>query len=95
MARPVTIAPTNCTLIRRLIDEEGLTIREFKKKVCRKLNLKLSDMSDSFFYQMLRGEKAINDERLSAMADVLGVDFGYLKTPIGRDDDPQSRIRFD
>ena len=84
MARPVSISPVNCTLIRKLLSERDVTVREFRKMVARRLNIKLSEFNESAFYQMLRGERPINDERLAAMEKALHVPFGYLKTSTGQ-----------
>lgn len=84
MASPVTIAPVNCSLIRYVLKERGLSVRELHKQVCRKLSIKLKDLNESNFYGMLRGERPLNDERLAAISAVLGVDPGYFKTSLGR-----------
>ncbi len=84
MARPVSVASVNCTLIKYVMERRELTIRELHTKVCRRLRLKKSELSESYFYQMLRGEKTLNEERLAAISHVLEVDADYFRTSLGR-----------
>ncbi len=84
MARPVSVADVNYTLIKHVMQKRDLTVRELHTKVCRRLSIKKAQLNEGYFYQMLRGEKKLNEERLAAVSFALGVDPDYFRTSLGR-----------
>ena len=75
MARPVSIAPVNFSLIRYVVKARGLTLTEVAEHL---------DVSIQYFSGMLSGYEKINDERLIAISQLLEVSPDYFRTPTGR-----------
>ena len=74
MARPVSIAPINVTLIRVLIDRQDLTIKEFAESI---------GMKRDYLSHILHGRKKVNDEWLAKIATALDVSPDYFKQSVG------------
>lgn len=75
MARPVSIAPVNLTLIRYVIRQKDLSLTEIAKAM---------DVGLDNFSHMLAGRRPMTEERLAIVAEMLGKPVDYFRTPIGR-----------